>query len=537
MDEQFILDELRDNITKKDSIKARLVLKSLDFSDRKLVTRIIFELSRAEDDFSFPLLTSILELPALDLGVEQKIRDTITKKIVEKPERILSILQNDKIRNRHEFMELATMLNVQRAVPVLAKILHEELSLDILKSALPALAELAGDVEIEIIGEYLYSEYPDLIKTAVQSLEAIASEKAIQKLAGRLGKNTEIDIYIIKALGRLESLQAIQVLVGLLASGQALLRNRARDELFRIGAKAVPEIITLLQNEDPDVLVQVLNVLGQIGDITAAQPIRKLLFDERGTANVRFAAYEALGFLPLKKGAFILTSGLNDSAEQVRLAAARAIERNLDESMMLGIDNLALEDQNSAEKVVSAFVDAEADQVVLHLIRSEQLRGLVMDYLNHRAHPETRQYFTELFSASHISGILQTTPAPREETARQPVVYVVDDSRMILQLYKKILHQEEFEHILFSDPTQVEDAVASKKPDILITDLNMPDINGIQLTQLLRTRHDQKSLPIIMVTTQDDKTDYDAAFSAGVNAFLNKPFNHEQLIETIRRYI
>lgn len=537
MDDQSILDELRDNITKKDSIKARLVLKSLDFTDRKLVTRIVFELSRADDDFSFPLFTSILELPSLDLGVEQKIRDTITKKIVEKPARILSILQNDKIRNRHEFIELATMLNVQQAVPVLSRILHDELNLDLLKSALPALAELAGDDEIEIIGEYLYSEYPDLIKTAVQSLESIASAEAIHKLADRLGKNTEIDIYIIKALARLQSLPAMQVLVGLLASGQALLRNRSRDELFRIGAKAVPEIITLLNHEDPDVLVQVLNVLGQIGDITAAQPIRKLLFEERGTANVRFAAYEALGFLPLKKGAFILTSGLNDPAEQVRLAAARAIERNLDESMMLGIENLAREDQATGERVVSAFIDAEADQVVLHLVRSEQARSLVLAYLNKRAHPDTHQYFKELFSSEHISGIIEPTSTETTAKTKMPVVYVVDDSRMILQLYKKIFHQEEFEHTLFSDPTQVEDAVSVKKPDILITDLNMPDINGIQLTQLLRTRHDQKALPIIMVTTQDDRTDYDAAFAAGVNAFLNKPFSHEQLIETIRRYI
>jgi len=64
---------------------------------------------------------------------------------------------------------------------------------------------------------------------------------------------------------------------------------------------------------------------------------------------------------------------------------------------------------------------------------------------------------------------------------------------------------------------------------MVLTDLNMPDITGIQLTETIREKYSAKLLPVIMVTTQNESHDNEAAHVAGVNSILQKPFNANSL--------
>ena len=72
-------------------------------------------------------------------------------------------------------------------------------------------------------------------------------------------------------------------------------------------------------------------------------------------------------------------------------------------------------------------------------------------------------------------------------------------------------------------------AVKSDAPDFIFTDLNMPHINGIELIREIRRQFDKTAMPIVMVTTQNETQDNEAAFEAGVNAILHKPFTAEDL--------
>jgi len=72
-------------------------------------------------------------------------------------------------------------------------------------------------------------------------------------------------------------------------------------------------------------VIHSLNVLGDIGDEAAIPAIRSLLHNQPEDANVRFAAYEALGNLPVGKGAFVLAAGLEDPDSSVRAAQPRRL--------------------------------------------------------------------------------------------------------------------------------------------------------------------------------------------------------------------
>jgi DNA-binding response OmpR family regulator len=65
----------------------------------------------------------------------------------------------------------------------------------------------------------------------------------------------------------------------------------------------------------------------------------------------------------------------------------------------------------------------------------------------------------------------------------------------------------------------------------------MPEITGIELTRKIRTKYSKAELPIIMVTTQDDSQDHQAAVEAGVNTVMAKPFDVEKLAGILKLVI
>ena len=100
---------------------------------------------------------------------------------------------------------------------------------------------------------------------------------------------------------------------------------------------------------------------------------------------------------------------------------------------------------------------------------------------------------------------------------------------MMLKIYQNSLHQLGFTSVLFESPASALAQVGQAKPDVLFTDLNMPEITGLELTTRLRALYTPKQLKIILIKEQKDQTTQDAAYAAGVSAMLLKPFTVEQL--------
>ena len=115
-------------------------------------------------------------------------------------------------------------------------------------------------------------------------------------------------------------------------------------------------------------------------------------------------------------------------------------------------------------------------------------------------------------------------------------VFAVDDSRMVLNIYRTVLHNLGCESRLFEFPAGALERLRKEKPDLILTDLNMPDITGIVFTQAVRKWYSKEELPIIMVTTQDEARDTEAAFGAGVNDVLRKPFTQGHIGKVLEKY-
>ena len=112
---------------------------------------------------------------------------------------------------------------------------------------------------------------------------------------------------------------------------------------------------------------------------------------------------------------------------------------------------------------------------------------------------------------------------------------VVDDSSTMRRIIKNTLARLNYKDVLEAEDGAVAWKVMCENSDIdvLITDWNMPEMNGLELVKKVRAQEKYEDMPIIMVTTEGGKTEVIVALKAGVNNYIVKPFTPAVLKEKL----
>ncbi|MDD3466060.1 MAG: response regulator [Campylobacterales bacterium] len=114
-------------------------------------------------------------------------------------------------------------------------------------------------------------------------------------------------------------------------------------------------------------------------------------------------------------------------------------------------------------------------------------------------------------------------------------ILVVDDSSTMRRIIKNTLNHLGYKDLLEAEDGQFAWDIMTQTPDIgvLITDWNMPNMNGLELVKKVRAEQKYIDMPIIMVTTEGGKTEVITALKAGVNNYIVKPFTPQVLKEKL----
>lgn len=532
---QDLLDEIVYDIRKKDLLKARLVLASLGDIDSKTQKKVLFELNRADDDFTIPLLAGVIANNA-DLAASiPLVRETLFSKVLDSPQVLLDLLkQSGETLDRAFLAEIAGEIHLENAVPILLEILAMENDLKIIEATILSLGMIGDASATAAVSEYLYAGTRDVVITSVRTLGALGTPSAIQHLADRLGGDSDVDLMIVDIFATVQIPEALEKLNDTLASPYAHVRTAGKQKLRAVGVTAVRVLIRNLTHDNTDLVIHSLNVLGDIGAEAAIPAIRKLLHNEPEDPNVRFAAYETLGRLPLQKGAFVLAAGLEDPDDNVQAAAASAINRNYDTALAAGMKNMIRSGDAEAVRIIQTIIDAQCDNIFLGLLGEDFFQKPALEYLADKAHPDIRSRFAEVLEKKgHDDLAKQIASDSKPEAGAKLKVFAVDDSKMILSIYRSMLHNLGCDPQLFEFPAGALERLRKEKPDVILTDLNMPEITGIDFTRGVRQLYGKEELPVIMVTTQNEAQDNEAACAAGVNAILHKPFTEEQIAKAL----
>lgn len=110
----------------------------------------------------------------------------------------------------------------------------------------------------------------------------------------------------------------------------------------------------------------------------------------------------------------------------------------------------------------------------------------------------------------------------------------VDDSRYML---RRLLELDGFEVVEAQDGAMALEALRKFSCDVILLDLRMPNLDGIQFTRALRASTQFKSIPVIVVSASDDDKTRAEAFAAGCNEYLTKPIDVDSLTDLLKKHI
>lgn len=116
-------------------------------------------------------------------------------------------------------------------------------------------------------------------------------------------------------------------------------------------------------------------------------------------------------------------------------------------------------------------------------------------------------------------------------------ILIVDDSRLIRQVVKKVIKQTGIladECYEACDGLEALSIIKSKPVDLILTDINMPNMDGLEMLMQLRQMEDKQDLPVIVVTTEGSQETMDQAMELGATSYIFKPFTPEVLAEQLR---
>ncbi|EAR07794.1 response regulator [Reinekea blandensis] len=116
-------------------------------------------------------------------------------------------------------------------------------------------------------------------------------------------------------------------------------------------------------------------------------------------------------------------------------------------------------------------------------------------------------------------------------------ILIVDDSPSQIAHFTKILEKHGFDHLVAEDGASGVAMAKSAKPDLILMDVVMPELNGFQATRKLTQDPETKDIPVIMVTTKDQETDRVWGQRQGAKGFMVKPVDESELLAEIKKFI
>lgn len=114
-------------------------------------------------------------------------------------------------------------------------------------------------------------------------------------------------------------------------------------------------------------------------------------------------------------------------------------------------------------------------------------------------------------------------------------ILAVDDEKHIVRLIQVNLERAGYEVVTANDGVQALEIVAQEKPDLIVLDWMMPQLNGMETLKRLKANPATAEVPVIMLTAKSQDADVFKGWQSGVDCYLTKPFNPMELLAFVKR--
>jgi CheY-like chemotaxis protein len=135
-----------------------------------------------------------------------------------------------------------------------------------------------------------------------------------------------------------------------------------------------------------------------------------------------------------------------------------------------------------------------------------------------------------------VASALQTGGAEAAMGNRKKVL-LVDDSSTALMIEKMLLAKTSYDCVTARDGVEAIEKARSERPDLILMDVVMPNMTGIDACKTLRTTDATKEIPIILVTTRGENENVEAGFASGCSDYVTNPINGPELMTKLRNLL
>lgn len=218
--------------------------------------------------------------------------------------------------------------------------------------------------------------------------------------------------------------------------------------------------------------------------------------------------------------------GLNDKSvlPDFRTYNNIILVKYVDETVVLHVDKVITTTDILIKSLGGHF--SKIDGVLGATILGDGQQGIVINPL------QLTKYYDKVLS-SIVSVDIKSTENKAKQSSRKTVM-VVDDSITVRRASSKVLERNNYNVILAKDGEDALEQLQVAIPDIILSDIEMPRMDGFEFVKNVRNVEKYRNIPIIMITSRTADKHKNYAFELGANDFLGKPYKEEDLIEKIQ---
>lgn len=116
-------------------------------------------------------------------------------------------------------------------------------------------------------------------------------------------------------------------------------------------------------------------------------------------------------------------------------------------------------------------------------------------------------------------------------------VLIVEDNELNMKLFHDLLDAHGYATIQTRSGTEALDLARQHKPDLILMDIQLPEVSGLDVTRWLKEDEELRSIPVIAVTAFAMKGDEDRIRAGGCEAYISKPISVGQFLQTVRQFL
>jgi len=530
------IKDLKKYIKTENISKATTALKKISSRHERDKLEVLKLLALAPDKTAFELLSVLTDSRQQD----PQIHDRLIQLIIDRAH-----LNSQFVQIILDKTDKSSIMNI---VPLLKYILTKETDTRLLNQIIRTTGKIKIESMVDDIAEFIFYDNVDFKTEAVKALERIGSSHALEKLV-HASKTPKCDQNILDAIEVLEDkniekvsedeqktteteTDLFSIKKDQLVSRDIEKRLQALDYFAEKGPKICLSLLQHLEtidlNKNHDLSINTLRLIAITIPAEAINYLFEIINTKSINNTIKFAAYCVLGSFPELKSAANVLHGLSEPAIYVRMAAIKALDKNLSDFVGSEIRNKIESGTKKGEELAHSILDAKAKNIIEFLLISDTFFYMASNYLERSASIHVLDTFIEILEQKKLKSTSKKYMDLKKTKTAQPkkLFIVISSSEVILNTFSKYISSYGFSNICFQNSQDAFEAILSKKPDVIICDLLLNNITGLEFAREIRELYSRDEVSIIISTLEKnlDKIKLqEIADNVGINAIVEFP--------------